>query len=48
MEALVVWWLSSKEMDTMTLVQILDEAVCISHFANTFGEGMNYSPFSYK
>ena len=28
-------------MDTVTRVQIMDEAVCISHSANTFGKGMN-------
>ena len=28
-------------MNTATWVQILDEAVCISHIANTFGKGMN-------
>ena len=29
------------EMDTATLVQILDETDCISHSTNTFGKGMN-------
>ena len=33
--------LPSKKMDTVEQVQILDEAVCISHCANTFGKGMN-------
>ena len=28
-------------MDKVTQVQILDETVCISHNANTLGEGMN-------
>ena len=28
-------------MDTVTQVQILDEAVWISHCANTFGKGMH-------
>ncbi len=29
------------EMDTVTQVQILDEAVFISHNANIFGKGMH-------
>ena len=29
------------ETDTLTRVQILDEADCISHCTNTFGKGMN-------
>ena len=37
----VVKWLSSKEMDTATRVQILDQANCISHSTNTLGKGMN-------
>ena len=40
MEVSVVWLLSSLEMDTVTRVQILDEAVCISHSTNTIGKGM--------
>ena len=28
-------------MDTVTRVQTLDETVCISHSADTFGKGMN-------
>ena len=28
-------------MDTVTQVQILDEAVCVSHNSITFGKGMN-------
>ena len=28
-------------MDTVTPVQIQDEAVCISHSINTLGKGMN-------
>ena len=32
---------SSKEMDTVTRVQIFDEADCISHSANTLWEGRN-------
>ena len=28
-------------MDTITRVQTLGEAVCISHSANTIGKGMN-------
>ena len=28
-------------MDTATRVQILNEAVCISHSGDTFGKGMN-------
>ena len=28
-------------MDTATQVQMLDEAVCISHSANILGKGMN-------
>ena len=30
-----------QEMDSVTRVQNLDKAVCISHHANTFGKGMN-------
>ena len=30
-----------KEMDTVTRVQILDEADRISHCTNTLGKGMN-------
>ena len=30
-----------KEMDMPTWVQILAEALCILHSANTFGKGMN-------
>ena len=37
----MVLWLSSKEMDTATGVQILDEADCISHNSNTPGKRMN-------
>ena len=33
--------LSSKEMDTVTRLQFLDETDCISHSANTLGKGMN-------
>ena len=36
-----VWWLLSQEMDPVTRVQNLDEAVCILHFANTLRKGMN-------
>ena len=31
----------TREMDTVTRVQIPDEAVCISHGANTVGKSMN-------
>ena len=41
MEVPVVKWLSSKEMDTVTRVQTLDETDCISHSTNTLGKGMN-------
>ena len=40
-EMIVVYRLSSKEMDTATRVQILDEAVCISHSANTIWKGIH-------
>ncbi len=33
--------LSSLNMDKETRVQYLEEAVCISHCANTLGKGMN-------
>ena len=33
--------LSSLEMDTVMQVQILNEAVCISHNPNTLGKNMN-------
>ena len=32
-------------MDLVTQVQILDEAVCISHSVITLGKGMNLSIF---
>ena len=32
-------------MDTATRVQILDDAVCISHYANIIGKGMNPTNF---
>ena len=41
MAVAVVEWLSSKEIDTATRVQILDETDCISHSTNTLGKGMN-------
>ena len=34
-------YISSKEMDTATRFQILDETDCISHSTNTLGKGMN-------
>ena len=34
MEVLGFWWILSKEIDTLTQVQNLDEAVCISYSAN--------------
>ena len=37
----MVQWLSSKKMDIAKRVQILDEAVCISHSVNILGKGMN-------
>ena len=33
--------LSSLEVDTAARVQILNEAVCVSHSANTLGKSMN-------
>ena len=33
--------ISSKELDTTTRVQILDETDCISHSTNTLGKAMN-------
>ena len=41
MEVPVVKWLSSKEMDRTTGVQILKKADCISRSTNTLGNGMN-------
>ena len=43
------WWWFSYEMDTVTRVQILDEAVCISQNNYTLGErhASNYSLSSY-
>ena len=29
------------EIDMLTRVQYLEEAVCSSHYADTFGKGMN-------
>ena len=37
----MVYWLSSKEMDTVTQIQILDEATGISHNAKTLGKDIN-------
>ena len=39
MDAFVVLWLLSYEMDTTFRVQILDTAVCFSHNTNTFVKG---------
>ena len=41
MEIPVVEWLFSREIDTATRVQILDEVNNISHSTNTLGKGMN-------
>ena len=38
MEALLVYWLPTKEMDTVTRVQIMDEIAKISRI---LGKGMN-------
>ena len=43
----MVQWISSEEMNTVTLAQILDEAVYISHGANILGNESNYSPPTY-
>ena len=40
-EVLVVSWLLTLEMDTVTWFQFLDEAFGISNSANTFGKGIN-------
>ena len=40
-EALVVSWISSLEMNRATWVQTLNEAVCISHSTNTLWKIMN-------
>ena len=37
----VVLWLSSKEMDKVTRVQIPDEVDCILHSSHKLGKGMN-------
>ena len=41
MEAFMMQWLPSLEIDTASQVQILDESVCISHCTNTLKKGMN-------
>ena len=41
MDVSVVKELLLQEMDTLTKVQIQDEAVCCSQSANTLGKGMN-------
>ena len=41
LEVLVVQWLSLKEMDTATRVQILVKTDCISHSTNILGKSMN-------
>ena len=38
---LVVQWVSSLEMDSVTQAQILEEAVCISLGTNTLVKGKN-------
>ena len=38
---LISSWLSSLEIDRATRVQILDNAVCISHGANILGKYLN-------
>ena len=38
---LMVLWLSLKEMDMVIQVQNLNEAVCISHSANTLSKDMH-------
>ena len=45
-EMIVVYWLSSKKMDTVTRVQILDEAVFISHCPNSLGKCVNPTSLS--
>ena len=40
-EAFEVYWLSLYEIDTITRVQILDEAFCISYGINTLEKVMN-------
>ena len=44
LEALMMYLLSSEEMDTTTRVQIRDEADCSLHSSKTLGKGIN--PFS--
>ena len=34
-------WRYMGVMNTANIVQILDEAICISHSANNLGKGMN-------
>ena len=41
MSMFVVKWLPSKEMNTVTQVQILDDTVCITDRANTLKIGIN-------
>ena len=41
MKVPVLWWLLSREMDTVTWFQNLREADCISHNTNTLGKDMN-------
>ena len=38
----MVQWLPSEKMDQATRVQILDEAVYISHGTYALGKGMNH------
>ena len=33
------------EMNSAICVQILDQAICIPHYVNTYGKGMNSSTF---
>ena len=40
-KAPVAQWLSSKEMDTANWVQLLEDAVYISHKAKILGKSMN-------
>ena len=43
LEALMAEWLSPQKVDLFTQVQTLNEAVGISHRANTLGKSMNPS-----
>ena len=48
METVVLLWLSSRKMDTVTRDQVLNRVSNISHSFNTLGENMNPTMGKYQ